>query len=72
MPNKTCVKTGPRNTTGGCTGAPRIFQKAVIILIDALKYDFAVYNSSLGGAAKFYENKLPILKSLSQPDPSSG
>jgi len=67
LPHRTCV-----NKTGGCTTAPRIFDKAVIILIDALKYDFGVYNSSLGGAAKHYQNKLPILKKLAQPDPSSG
>lgn len=67
LPHRTCT-----NKTLGCPTAPRIFDKAVIILIDALKFEFGVYNGSLGASAKPYQNKLPILSKLSQPDPQSG
>jgi len=57
--------------TRNCNQPPPIFQKAVIILVDALKYDFCLHNSSLS-SPKYYQNKLPIIQTLSRPDPHSG
>jgi len=54
-----------------CNQPPPVFQKAVIILIDALKYDFCLHNSSIS-SPKYYQNKLPIIQTLSRPDPHSG
>jgi len=58
-------------TTRSCNQPPAIFQKAVVILIDALKYDFCVHNSSVV-SPKPYQNKMPIFNILSKPDPVSG
>ena len=54
-----------------CNQPPQVFQKAVIILIDALKYDFCLHNSSIS-SPKYYENKMPSFQALSKPDPHSG
>ncbi|ORX95060.1 hypothetical protein K493DRAFT_315198 [Basidiobolus meristosporus CBS 931.73] len=47
------------------------FKKAVVILVDALRFDFAVFNETNSEPA-FYQNKLPILERYlsEQPDNS--
>ncbi|XP_068204491.1 GPI ethanolamine phosphate transferase 3 [Palaemon carinicauda] len=44
-----------------CWTAP-VFKKAVILLIDALRYDFALYNSSIKDP-KPYQNKMEVFES---------
>jgi len=66
LPNRTECGDGQ-----GCNQPPAVFQKAVILLIDALKYDFCLHNESLL-SPKPYQNKLPVLQTLSKPDPTSG
>ncbi|KAK7067880.1 hypothetical protein SK128_027756 [Halocaridina rubra] len=47
---------------------PPTYKRAVIILIDALRYDFAAYNDSLT-EDKFYLNKMPVFNRLVQSKP---
>ena len=54
-----------------CTPPPRLYSKAVILLVDALKHDFCVYNSSLTRPG-WSENRLPVLNRLARPDPVTG
>lgn len=59
--NSTCADfqdAEPGGETGCWTTPP--FKKAIILLIDALRYDFAVYNDSLIGDALPYQNKMPV------------
>lgn len=63
----------PRDEDGGrdfCGGQPR-FRRAVVLIIDALKIDFARFDSQ-NSAPKPYENKLPVLEEVmsSQPEHS--
>lgn len=55
----------------GCSQPPPVFQKAVILLVDALRFDFCLHNSSLA-APRPHQNKLPVLQALAAPDPASG
>ena len=49
-----------------CNKVPRQYSKAIVLIIDALKYDFAVYNHSISSShARPYENRLPIFHNLS-------
>lgn len=48
--------------------SPRRFSKAVIIIIDALKYDFATYDPA-NTNPKPYENKLDVIHHLTQSQP---
>ncbi|XP_068108599.1 GPI ethanolamine phosphate transferase 3 isoform X2 [Hyperolius riggenbachi] len=47
---------------------PHRFEKAVIVIIDALKYDFAKYDPQ-NTDPKPYENKLDVIHQLSQSQP---
>lgn len=48
----------------------RRYRRAVLIVIDALKYDFMLFNSSLADhTAQYYENKLPVFHELLQRKP---
>lgn len=47
---------------------PRRFNKAVIVIIDALKYDFAKYDPA-NTNPKPYENKLEVIHQLIQSQP---
>ncbi|XP_064608437.1 LOW QUALITY PROTEIN: GPI ethanolamine phosphate transferase 3-like [Liolophura sinensis] len=48
----------------------RRYRKAVLIVIDALRYDFMLFNSSLADdTAQYFENKLPVLYELLQRKP---
>lgn len=53
-----CLSRDPCNPR-----APPIFDKAVIILIDAFKYEFALHDDGLAQPMHF-QNKLPILSQL--------
>lgn len=54
-----------------CNLVPRQYEKAIIIIIDALKYDFALYNDSMPLAlAKPYQNRLPVIHNLTKGDGS--
>lgn len=48
----------------GCNAYPRRFKRVVWLLIDAFRYDFAVYNSSLDPSPPYYRNKLPAIRDL--------
>ena len=54
-----------------CSQPTQLFSKAVILVVDALKYDFCVYNSSLASPG-YSQNKLPVLEEHSRGDPRSG
>ena len=58
-------------STKHCNQPAQIFSKAVIILIDALKYDFCVHNGNLSQPG-YSENKLPVLQKYSSPDTDTG
>ncbi|XP_040277130.1 GPI ethanolamine phosphate transferase 3 [Bufo bufo] len=47
---------------------PQRFQKAVVVIIDALKYDFAKYNPA-NDNPKPYENKLGVIHQLTTSQP---
>ena len=50
---------------GSCNAVPRQYSKAIILIIDALKYDFTLYNQSLPlSMARPYQNRMPILHNL--------
>ena len=51
---------------GGCNLYSRRFKRVVWLLIDALRYDFAVYDSSLDPSPPHYRNKMPHLRDLVQ------
>ena len=53
----------------GCWAPPR-FRRAVLLVVDALRLDMAVYNSSDGQKAPF-ENRLPVLERLLRQHPGS-
>ena len=47
-----------------CNGAPRRFKRAVWLLIDALRYDFMVYDDRLDPNPPLYRNKMPFVRDL--------
>eukprot|EP00058_Branchiostoma_floridae_P010411 XP_002595899.1 hypothetical protein BRAFLDRAFT_235494 [Branchiostoma floridae] len=50
----------------------RHFKKAIILIVDALRYDFTTYNASLGPEdALPFQNKLPVLHELLTTRPQS-
>ena len=49
---------------------PSRFNKAVIIIIDALRFDFACYNDSINDdQTRHYQNKLPVIHELTSEYP---
>lgn len=50
---------------------PRRYSKAIILVIDALKFDYAVFNNSLGTQARFNQNKLPVIHRLLTQEPQN-
>jgi len=60
----------------GCKQPPTVFNKAVILVIDALKYEFCRYNNTSGaegGGTSHQTNRLPLINSLvTRPDPTTG
>ena len=58
-----------------CTGRqddscmqPAKFDKAVVLVIDALRFDFAI---PVEGSSKYYHNNFPILHELTQSEPDN-
>lgn len=66
LPNKsTCLNVTSQSPSASqsCNAVPRQFSKAIVIIIDALKYEFAVYNESLRPEAmKPFQNRLPVFR----------
>ncbi|XP_023334554.1 GPI ethanolamine phosphate transferase 3 [Eurytemora carolleeae] len=77
----------PNETTcqeRGCNQPPTVFKKAIVILIDALKYEFCAWNSTWSRSSASREpgdklnhpshhiNQLPVLHRLSRPSPDTG
>ena len=64
LPNKsTCLNVTSQSASQSCNAVPRQFSKAIVIIIDALKYEFAVYNESLRPEAmKPFQNRLPVFR----------
>ncbi|RKO93104.1 hypothetical protein BDK51DRAFT_19374 [Blyttiomyces helicus] len=58
-----------------CWHKPR-FRRAALILIDALRFDFAVYNETLAAGdpalVPHYRNKLPIINTVLRDSPDHG
>ena len=55
-----CVQT----KNDSCYPIPREYSKAIVLIIDALRYDFAVYDKNLSIKAKPYQNAMPIINQL--------
>lgn len=54
-----------------CNGQPaKVFSKAVILLVDALKYDFCEWDANLTRPGHS-QNKLPVIERLTSPQPGS-
>ena len=57
-----CLNT-THSSRASCNSVPRQFSKSVVIIIDALKHDFAVFNESLRmEQAKPFQNRLPVFR----------
>lgn len=52
--------------SGGCSAYPGQFKRVVWLLIDAFRYDFALYDSSLDPSPPHYRNKLTSIRDLLQ------
>ena len=65
-----------RGSDGGSDGAScwmrRRYRRAIILLIDALRYDFCTFNANLGHRQSLpFENKLPVFNKLLTDEPSN-
>ena len=47
-----------------CYPVPREYSKAIVLIIDALRYDFAVFDKNVSVKAKPYQNAMPIINQL--------
>ncbi|TPX66621.1 hypothetical protein SpCBS45565_g04325 [Spizellomyces sp. 'palustris'] len=75
------VPTFEASVTGqGCWHAPR-YNRAVLVILDALRFDFTVYNETLAHQASesgdnssipYYINKLPVLHRILETEPEHG
>lgn len=52
-----------------CDGQPRLFKRVVWLLIDALRYDFIVYDPDLDPSPPPYRNKMPFVRDLLRDQP---
>ena len=70
IPDKSrCVN----NTVKRSCSLPPTFSKAVLLVIDALRFDFAQYNESLEDNLTLpYQNKLTVLHELTTKSPQNG
>lgn len=57
-----------RDARSSCTGYPRRFKRVLWLLIDALRYDFLVYDDDLD-PVPVYRNKLPFVRDLLREQP---
>ena len=62
-------KTDPFSNSKTCTGLPRTFKRVVWLLIDALRYDFMVYDPDLLHPVPIYRNKIPYVRDLLKEQP---
>lgn len=60
---------GMRAQHSSCTDYPRRFKRVVWLLVDAWRYDFAVYDESLPEPVPVYRNKLPFIPELLREQP---
>ena len=60
---------GLSNKSGGCWMRGR-YKKAVILIIDAFRYDFALYDGNLGENETLpYQNKLKVIHEVMEKSP---
>ena len=52
-----------------CNAYPRRFKRVVWVLVDALRYDFTVFDKETGSPAAHYKNQMPLLNQLLQDHP---
>ena len=57
-------------THTSCSGYPRRFKRVLWLLIDALRYDFLVYDDHLD-PVPIYRNKLPFIRDLLREQPGN-
>ena len=63
LPQKSkCKGAGPTSCHGEDT--PPVYDKAVILIIDALKFEFAAHDPGRNASRQHYLNTLPVLKRL--------
>lgn len=58
------------NSQPGCWFPPK-YKRAVVLLVDGLRYDFAKYNPAESIDARYYQNKLPIIHETLLKKPSN-
>ena len=69
LPEKSVCHNYSSPYPDSCNLVPRQYEKAIILIIDALKYDFTLYNDSMPLAlAKPYQNRLPVIHNLTKGD----
>ena len=69
LPDKAvCMESANGNPNRLCNPVPGRYSKSIVIIIDALKYEFAVYNHTWGSRQKLkpYQNRLPALWNLTR------
>ena len=65
LPDRAQCSKKNNNESQQCYSIPKQNSKAMIIIIDALRYDFAVFDKSLN-ETKPYQNAIPIIYKLIQ------
>lgn len=64
-------RINPPASTTSCTGYPRRFERVLWLLIDALRYDFLVYDDQLDPSPPVYRNKLHFVRDLLRERPAN-
>lgn len=59
------------NQTDSCNEHPRVFKRVLWILIDALRYDFMVYDESLDPSPPPHRNRMPFVHHLLRDRPQN-
>ena len=54
-----------------CSQYPRPYKRVVWLLVDALRYDFALYDENLQPSPPVYRNKLPFIRDLLKNRPQN-
>ena len=64
---------GSQNVSGRGCSLPSTYSRAVLLIIDALRYDFALYDDSLEDSETLpYQNKLTVIHDLLRRSPDNG
>ncbi|XP_053304513.1 GPI ethanolamine phosphate transferase 3 [Spea bombifrons] len=63
-----CSERPSSGSRQGDCWLPRKFQKAVVVIVDALKYDFAKYDPR-NASPKSFQNKMAVIHQLTQSQP---